>query len=84
MTAQDCIGCKQRPDLDKQLSTEQLPLHCQSPTLIVTKQDAFLSQLLAKHLVLRAQVIDDLSLLAVDPARKNKQIELPWLGAKSH
>ena len=59
------------------------PLH-QCATLFIAQQDSFLAKFLAKYLILRAQVVDDLLLLAVDPAGKNDQRQLPRLQNEFH
>ena len=53
------------------------------PDLLVD-QELLTAQLLSKHLILREQVVDDLLLLAVDPASQDDQVELPGLKNKIH
>ncbi len=52
MPTQDCVGGEQRADLLKRFAAEDLALYRKSPTLVIVKQDAFLSELLLEHLVL--------------------------------
>ncbi len=52
--AQDRIGCKKRANLLQPLATEDLAYHAKSTPLIVTEQNAFLTELLLQYLVLGA------------------------------
>ena len=53
-------------------------------SLIVFEQDSLLVKLLFEHLVLDAQVFNDLLLLTVDPASENDEVELPRLKNEIH
>src|SRR5262249_27770035 len=52
--------------------------------LVVVEQDAFLAQLLLEHLVFGTEVLDDLLLLAMDPAGQDDQQELPGVQDEVH
>ncbi len=84
MPAQERIRRDQGPDLFQQLPAQDLRLDCQSPALVVVEQDAFLAKLLLEHLVFGAEVLDDLLLLAVDPAGKDEEEQLPGLEDEVH
>jgi len=64
-------------DLFKVFSAESLTFHCQDAALIIGKQNAFASQLLAKYLVLHLEVFDDQFLLLAYVLDKygNKQMQ---------
>jgi hypothetical protein len=51
----------------------------EAAALVVVKKNAPLAELLLEDLVFRAQVIDDLLLLAIDPACQDEEQKLPRL-----
>ena len=84
MPAENRIGREQRADLFESLATENLALHCQSPSLVVVEQDAFRAVRLPKNPVLGAKVFDRFLLLSVDPACDDGYVELPGLENETH
>ncbi len=56
MPTKDRVRLSNRGDLSKLLSSESFRLHRQNTPLIVTQQDSFAPQLLAKYLILQPKV----------------------------
>ncbi len=52
--------------------------------MVIILQDAFLTALLLGYLILRPQVVDDFLLLAIHPADRDYEEELPRVQNKSH
>jgi hypothetical protein len=52
--------------------------------LIVIEQDSPFTELFPEDLVLRAQILDDLLLLTINPAGENEQQKLPGLKDEVH
>ena len=84
MPTQDRIRCEQSADFIQQLSAEYLSLHGQSSPLIIVEQDSFLTELFLQNLVFSTQVFDDFLLLAVDPAGKVHDHQMPGLQYEIH
>src|SRR5262245_37314260 len=62
-------------DLPEATPTERLSLHRQAAPLVVSEPEPAATALRAQHAVLLEQVVDDCLLLAVDPAREQKEEE---------
>ena len=74
--AQDGIGRHDTGHSSQELPTERPSLLCQPASLGIGEPDAPLAKLLAKHAVLLAEIVDDLLLLTIEPAREGQQEEL--------
>jgi len=46
---------------------------------VVVKEDSLLRELLSEDAILRDEVLDSVLLSTIDPAREDKEQELPWL-----
>src|SRR6267378_6131948 len=84
MPAQDGVGSEKCPDLAKEVAAKDFAFDSQAAALFVIQQDAAFAKLLPKHLVLGSQVFNDLLLLLVDPASKDKMEQLPGLKDEIH
>jgi hypothetical protein len=79
MPAQDGVGGEKRADLGKEHAVKDFPFDRQAAALVVVQQDPALAEFLPEHLVLGPEVINNLLLLAVDPAGKDEMEQLPGL-----
>ena len=84
MPTEDGVRREQSANLIQQLSTEGLSLDCQSSALIIIKQDSFRAKLCFQNSILGTQVFDHFLLLAVNPAGKEHQHQLPRVQNKVH
>ncbi len=82
--AQDGVRRYQRADLGKKLAAKDLGFDSQPSALVVVEEDAMVAELFAEDLVFSAQVVDDLLLLAIDPACEDEEQELPRLQDEIH
>jgi hypothetical protein len=76
---QDGVRREERADLCQELATEDFSFDSQASTLVVVQQDAAFAEFLLEDLVLGAEIVNDLLLLLVDPAREDGEQQLPRL-----
>ena len=79
MPAQDRVRGKQGGHFCQELAAEDLAFDGESASLVVSEQDAAVAELLFQDLVFGAQVVDDLLLLAIDPAGEASKENQPGL-----
>jgi hypothetical protein len=80
MPREQGVRCHDGPDLRQRPSTECFGFRGQAPSLIVAEPEPPRSELLAQHVVLLLQIVDDVALLLVDPAGhrdKKKPTRMP-------
>jgi hypothetical protein len=74
--AKQRIGCHQRCDPEEPIAAEFLRLGCKTTSLSVSEAQTPTADLLAKHPVLRLQVLDDVLLTAIHPSGDDQDQEL--------
>ena len=72
-------GAVQRGDGIEQFAAEDLGFDGEATALLVVEENTPCAQLLAEDLVFRPQILDDLVLLLVHPAREAGQQQMPGL-----
>src|SRR5215469_13177448 len=71
--SQQGLGCDNAGDLGKNLSSQRFGLYGQSPALMVIEAHSPVPELLSKHPILLAKVVNDLQLAVVHPPRNSDQ-----------
>ena len=79
LPSQDRLGREERPDLTQQVLAQLRGRRRQTDFLRLIEDEALGAQLLAEDVVLEAQVLDHLLLLAIHPARDGHEEESPWV-----
>ena len=79
MPPEDRIRSHDGGQLFEHLAPEYLAFDGQPPALAVVKEDSPLPEFLSEDPILRYEVLDNVLLSAIDPARKDQEQELPWL-----
>jgi hypothetical protein len=70
---QQSLRCNNGGDLGQHLSSQHLGLNSQSPALMVIEAQSPIAELLAKHSVLLARVVNDLQLALIHPSGNGDQ-----------
>jgi len=65
-------GGHDRRDLGEQAAAERLSLGCESAALVVVESQPPVTEVFAQDAILLDEVVDDLGLLAVDPAGEQR------------
>jgi hypothetical protein len=65
-------------DASENAATEDLAFGCESTALVIGESKASATELLLQHAILFDEVINDLPLMAVDPASERGEEELEW------
>jgi len=84
MPGQQRLRSDDRIQFEQHAAPEPFGLRRQSPPLAVGEAQALIPQLLPKHSVLFPEVIDQLRLSAVHPARQGDQDELKLVQEAAH
>jgi hypothetical protein len=84
MPTQDRVGCEQSSDFFEQLATQHFATDRQPAPLIVVEQNSLLAKLLFEDLIFNSQVVDHVLLLAIDPAGKKNEHQMPRLENECH
>lgn len=76
MPPQQGVGADDRGHYRKQLVAELLGPDCESAALLVVESQTPIAELLSQHLVLFAEIVNDVLLLLVEPAGESDGDEL--------
>ena len=78
MPTENRVGSYNGGQLHHRSAAQSRALDRQYPALVIGQEDAFPSHLVQQDLDLGILKLDDLLLLAIDPAAQNQKEELPW------
>ena len=84
MPSKDRVRGKQRANLFEHLASKYLASGRQPPPLVIVQQYTFRTKFLFEDLILGPEVLDDLLLLAIDPAGEDHEVQLTRLKDEIH